>query len=106
MRMSDWGADVCSSDRAAEEIVLHHDGYSVEARAAEILEGLRIPAAVHTRPLSTFSGGFKLPVLLARTLAANPDILLLDEPTNHRSAERRAGHECLSTCRTRCAPYH
>ena len=68
---------------AAEEIVLHHDGYSVEARAAEILEGLGIPAEVHTRPLSTLSGGFKLRVLLAQTLAANPDILLLDEPTNH-----------------------
>ena len=68
---------------AAEEIVLHHDGYSVEARAAEILEGLGIPGAVHSRPLSTLSGGFKLRVLLAQTLAANPDVLLLDEPTNH-----------------------
>ncbi|HJR52994.1 MAG TPA: ABC-F family ATP-binding cassette domain-containing protein, partial [Gemmatimonadota bacterium] len=68
---------------AAEEIVLHYDGYSVEARAAEILEGLGIPAAVHSRPLSTLSGGFKLRVLLAQTLAANPDVLLLDEPTNH-----------------------
>jgi ATPase subunit of ABC transporter with duplicated ATPase domains len=78
-------ADHFDADRyaAAEEIVLHHDGYSVEARAAEILEGLGIPAAVHTRPLSTLSGGFKLRVLLAQTLAANPDILLLDEPTNH-----------------------
>ena len=68
---------------AAEEIVLHYDGYSVEARAAEILEGLGIPAAVHRNPLSTLSGGFKLRVLLAQTLAAGPDILLLDEPTNH-----------------------
>jgi ATPase subunit of ABC transporter with duplicated ATPase domains len=68
---------------AAEEIVLHYDGYSIEARAAEILEGLGIPAAVHRRPLSTLSGGFKLRVLLAQTLAASPDVLLLDEPTNH-----------------------
>ena len=68
---------------AAEEIVLHYDGYSVEARAAEILEGLGIPAAVHRNPLSTLSGGFKLRVLLAQTLAAGPDVLLLDEPTNH-----------------------
>ena len=66
-----------------EEIILHHDGYTLEARAAQILEGLNIPAAVHREPLSVLSGGFKLRVLMARTLASDPDILLLDEPTNH-----------------------
>ena len=78
-------ADHFDSERysAAEEVVLRHDGYSVEARAAEILEGLGIPTAVHREPLSTLSGGFKLRVLLAQTLAADPDVLLLDEPTNH-----------------------
>ena len=59
------------------------DGYSLEARAAEILEGLGIPTEVHRSPLSTLSGGFKLRVLLAQVLAADPDVLLLDEPTNH-----------------------
>jgi ATPase subunit of ABC transporter with duplicated ATPase domains len=66
-----------------EDIVLHHDGYSVEAQAGEILEGLGIPAEVHRQPLSTLSGGFKLRVLLAQVLAAKPEGLLLDEPTNH-----------------------
>ena len=66
-----------------EEIVQHYDGYTAEARAAEILEGLGIPAAVHRRPLSTLSGGFRLRVLLAQVLASSPDVLLLDEPTNH-----------------------
>ena len=66
-----------------EDIVLHHDGYSVEAQAGEILEGLGIPAEVHREPLSTLSGGFKLRVLLAQVLAGKPDVLLLDEPTNH-----------------------
>ncbi|MEE8277642.1 MAG: ABC-F family ATP-binding cassette domain-containing protein [Thermoanaerobaculia bacterium] len=66
-----------------EEIILHHNGYAVEAQAAEILEGLGIPAEVHHQALSTLSGGFKLRVLLAQVLAAGPDVLLLDEPTNH-----------------------
>jgi ATPase subunit of ABC transporter with duplicated ATPase domains len=66
-----------------EDTVLRHDGYTAEARAAEILEGLGLPAEVHRKPLSTLSGGFKLRVLLAQVLASNPDALLLDEPTNH-----------------------
>jgi ATPase subunit of ABC transporter with duplicated ATPase domains len=66
-----------------EEIVVRHDGYSAESRAATILEGLGIPAEKHHQPLSTLSGGFKLRVLLAQVLASAPDVLLLDEPTNH-----------------------
>ncbi|MDH3296861.1 MAG: ATP-binding cassette domain-containing protein [Gemmatimonadota bacterium] len=66
-----------------EETIQRHDGYSAEARAAEILEGLGFPTEVHRHPLSTLSGGFKLRVLLAQTLAGSPDVLLLDEPTNH-----------------------
>ena len=73
------------ADRYAEleEVVLARDGYALEARAAEVLEGLGIPAEIHRQPLSTLSGGFKLRVLLAKVLAAKPDALLLDEPTNH-----------------------
>jgi ATPase subunit of ABC transporter with duplicated ATPase domains len=66
-----------------EDLILRHDGYTLESRAGEILEGLGIPTEVHRNPLSTLSGGFKLRVLLAQVLAAEPDALLLDEPTNH-----------------------
>jgi ATPase subunit of ABC transporter with duplicated ATPase domains len=66
-----------------EDIILSRDGYQLEARAGEILEGLGIPTEVHRQPLSTLSGGFKLRVLLAQVLAGSPDALLLDEPTNH-----------------------
>ncbi len=66
-----------------EETVQRHDGYTAEARAATILEGLGLPANVHRAHLSTLSGGFKLRVLLAQVLASSPDVLLLDEPTNH-----------------------
>ena len=76
-------------DRYAEleDLVIQHDGYGLEARAGEILEGLGIPTHVHDQPLSTLSGGFKLRVLLAQVLAAEPDALLLDEPTNHLDIE-------------------
>jgi ATPase subunit of ABC transporter with duplicated ATPase domains len=66
-----------------EETVQRLDGYTAEARAASILEGLGLPDEVHRQPLSTLSGGFKLRVLLAQVLASAPDVLLLDEPTNH-----------------------
>jgi ATPase subunit of ABC transporter with duplicated ATPase domains len=73
------------ADRYAEleDIILRNDGYVLEARAGEILEGLGIPTEVHKKPLSTLSGGFKLRVLLGQVLASSPDVLLLDEPTNH-----------------------
>ncbi len=66
-----------------EDVITSHDGYSFEARCGEILEGLGIPTEIHHQPLSTLSGGFKLRVLLAQVLAADPQCLLLDEPTNH-----------------------
>ena len=77
--------DAFDADRFSEleEIVQRHDGYTAEARAAAILEGLGLPSVVHRAPLSTLSGGFKLRVLLAQVLASAPDVLLLDEPTNH-----------------------
>jgi ATPase subunit of ABC transporter with duplicated ATPase domains len=66
-----------------EDRIATHDGYTLEARASGVLEGLGIPTASHRRPLGTLSGGFKLRVLLAQVLLGGPDVLLLDEPTNH-----------------------
>ena len=48
-----------------EDVIAAHDGYTLEARASEVLEGLAIPTALHRSPLATLSGGFKLRVLLA-----------------------------------------
>ncbi|WP_029283401.1 ABC-F family ATP-binding cassette domain-containing protein [Pedobacter sp. R20-19] len=59
------------------------DGYNIEYRANEILAGLGFSTADQLRPLNTFSGGWRMRVMLAKILLQNPDILLLDEPTNH-----------------------
>lgn len=59
------------------------DGYTAESRAGEILLGLDIPLEQHYGPMSAVAPGWKLRVLLAQVLFANPDIMLLDEPTNN-----------------------
>jgi len=59
------------------------DGYTAESRAGELLLGVGIPLEQHDGPMSAVAPGFKLRVLLAQALFANPDILLLDEPTNN-----------------------
>src|SRR5210317_773911 len=59
------------------------DGYSAESRAGELLLGLEIPLEQHNGPMSAVAPGWKLRVLLAQALFADPDILLLDEPTNN-----------------------
>ncbi|CAJ0998832.1 putative ABC transporter ATP-binding protein YbiT [Sodalis praecaptivus] len=59
------------------------DGYTAEARAGELLLGVGIPLEQHYGPMSEVAPGWKLRVLLAQALFANPDILLLDEPTNN-----------------------
>ena len=59
------------------------DGYTAESRAGELLIGVGIPVEQHFGPMSAIAPGFKLRVLLAQVLFADPEIMLLDEPTNN-----------------------
>jgi ATP-binding cassette, subfamily F, member 3 len=58
-------------------------GYSAKARAAELMHGLGFKQDQLENPVSSFSGGWRVRLNLARALMCRSDLLLLDEPTNH-----------------------
>ncbi|WP_222565717.1 ABC-F family ATP-binding cassette domain-containing protein [Novilysobacter antarcticus] len=74
----DWEA-VAEAHHRLEEL----NGYDASARAGKLLHGLGFSADTHSRAVSTFSGGWRVRLNLARALMTPSDLLLLDEPTNH-----------------------
>jgi ATPase subunit of ABC transporter with duplicated ATPase domains len=66
-----------------EGIIGEEGGYTAEADAAILLDGLGVESELHERKMSELQGGQKVRVLLAQALFGNPPALLLDEPTNH-----------------------
>ncbi|MGY0341955.1 ABC-F family ATP-binding cassette domain-containing protein [Xylella fastidiosa] len=74
----DWEAVAVAHQRLAEI-----GGYDAEARAGKLLHGLGFLTQTQRRAVSTFSGGWRVRLNLARALMMPSDLLLLDEPTNH-----------------------
>jgi len=70
-----------------EGIIGDQGGYTAEADAATLLEGLDIPEPLHYRQMSELQSGQKVRVLLAQALFSNATVLLLDEPTNNLDLE-------------------
>jgi len=70
-----------------EGVIGDEDGYTAEADAAILLDGLDIPESIHERKMGEIQGGQKIRVLLAQALFGHPEALLLDEPTNYLDLE-------------------
>ncbi|WP_321814201.1 MULTISPECIES: ABC-F family ATP-binding cassette domain-containing protein [unclassified Paraburkholderia] len=65
-------------------MALHDAGaHDASARAQALIQGLGFTAAQLDQPVSSFSGGWRMRLQLARALMCPSDLLLLDEPTNH-----------------------
>ena len=63
------------------------DGYDITHRAERLLSGLGFAVDEFERPVSNFSGGWRVRLNLAAALMCPSDLLMLDEPTNHLDLE-------------------
>ncbi|WKV12152.1 ABC-F family ATP-binding cassette domain-containing protein [Marivirga harenae] len=79
----DYSDDLVDKLTKAQEQYEMMEGYSLQAKAEEILEGIGFKTEDLSRPLRTFSGGWRMRVMLAKLLLEKPSLLMLDEPTNH-----------------------
>ena len=75
----DNGDLIAKAHHQLEEI----HAYTIPPRASELLDGLGFTGEAQTRPVSSFSGGWRMRLNLAQALMIDSDLLLLDEPTNH-----------------------
>ncbi|MGI4885593.1 MAG: ribosomal protection-like ABC-F family protein [Janthinobacterium lividum] len=80
---TDYTDDLVEKLAALQERFEALGGYTMQARAEEILEGLGFGTEELQKPLKSFSGGWRMRVMLAKILLQQPSLLLLDEPTNH-----------------------
>src|SRR3546814_13937904 len=106
MRISDWSSDVCSSELYAGVPTSMAPLWSGHAR-------LEYTHRFSDRDVLRVTGGLKYSdKYIVNDILPQPDYLKIDAGValDHgpvtRSEERRVGTECVSTCRSRWAPYH
>jgi ATP-binding cassette subfamily F protein 3 len=80
---TEYSDDLVDKLTRLQEKFEHLDGYTMQAKAEEVLEGIGFTTKDLHRPLREFSGGWRMRVMLAKLLLEKPSCLMLDEPTNH-----------------------
>src|SRR3546814_11641696 len=104
MRISDWSSDVCSSDLTLCNLV------TMKASVDEVASAFRArrPPATNAAPGDVWKGGtgFVVREEAGERIMAAMHWGFPRHSVNKRSEERRVGKECVSTCRSRWAPYH
>jgi ATP-binding cassette subfamily F protein 3 len=80
---TDYSEEIINRLAFLQERFEANEGYTIKAKAEEVLEGIGFKTADLEKPLRTFSGGWRMRVMLAKLLLEKPSLLMLDEPTNH-----------------------
>ena len=80
---TDYSEEIINKLALLQDRFERNEGYTIKAKAEEVLEGIGFQTADLQKPLRQFSGGWRMRVMLAKLLLEKPSLLMLDEPTNH-----------------------
>ena len=80
---TDYSDEVINKLAFLQDRFESNEGYTIKAKAEEVLEGIGFQTNDLQKPLRQFSGGWRMRVMLAKLLLEKPSLLMLDEPTNH-----------------------
>jgi ATP-binding cassette, subfamily F, member 3 len=80
---TDYSEEVINRLAFLQDRFESNEGYTIKAKAEEVLEGIGFQTTDLQKPLRQFSGGWRMRVMLAKLLLEKPSLLMLDEPTNH-----------------------
>ena len=79
---TDYSEEVINRLAHLQDRFESNEGYTIKAKAEEVLEGIGFQTNDLQKPLRQFSGGWRMRVMLAKLLLEKPALLMLDEPTN------------------------
>src|SRR3546814_10822808 len=118
MRISDWSADVCSSDLAEKERVAVEEAEEVREQLADAadlpsvrkvcdrIKHIAFDSIMREQMVKLVQDKIKKVGGTTMSISSIRALCRYENPENHRSEERRVGKEGVRTCRSRWSPYH